>query len=135
MAPKGSTTRRGYGSKHQKARRYWAKLVDAGTAYCSRCGRWLPPGCEWDLGHDDNDRAVYTGPECVRCNRGAPGRAAGVPCRFLPEGDGTRTRRGWYSPSGTGPCSWQWAEDYFWVGPGEPPPGTALAEWHENRRW
>jgi 5-methylcytosine-specific restriction endonuclease McrA len=44
-----------------------------------------------------------------------------------PRDNGT-PRRGWWSPSGTGPCSRQWAEDYFWVGPGEPPPGTALAD-------
>jgi hypothetical protein len=41
---------------------------------CARCGRPIAPGSAWDLGHDDHDCSVYTGPEHARCNRGAPSR-------------------------------------------------------------
>ncbi len=30
---------------------------------------------------------------------------------------------GWTSPSGKTRCSRQWLPDYYWAGPGEPPPG------------
>jgi hypothetical protein len=42
--------------------------VAAGTAYCWRCGRYLPPGSKAHAGHDDNDRSVYRGAECPPCN-------------------------------------------------------------------
>jgi len=48
--------------------------VEAGGVVCSRCQRPILPGQKWDLGHDDLDRSVYTGPEHARCNRGAPSR-------------------------------------------------------------
>ena len=55
-------------------RRMWAPRVAAGVVACARCGRLIPAGEPWDLGHDDFDRRVYTGPEHRRCNRATAGR-------------------------------------------------------------
>lgn len=74
MPKPGSTTARGYGAKHQALRKKWQAIVDRGEAYCWRCGCWLEPGQPFDLGHDDHDRTVYRGPECVPCNRATKGR-------------------------------------------------------------
>jgi hypothetical protein len=48
----------------------YGRLVLAGRVRCARCGDWIVPGQEWDLGHTD-DRRGYTGPEHEACNRGA----------------------------------------------------------------
>lgn len=82
MTPRPSTTERGYGAAHQRARRRAARLVAAGNAYCWRClaaGRsreqaWIAPDAPWDLGHDDRDRSITRGPEHQRCNRGTSSR-------------------------------------------------------------
>jgi hypothetical protein len=71
MPRPASTTDRGYGWQHQKTRQQWAPRVDAGQVDCARCGRPIPPGTQWDLGHDDHDRRRYTGPEHMTCNRAA----------------------------------------------------------------
>jgi predicted nucleic acid-binding Zn ribbon protein len=65
----GKTAARGYGAKHQALRKEWAAKVDAGLVDCPRCGRPILPGTPWDLGHDDDDRTIYRGPEHQRCNR------------------------------------------------------------------
>lgn len=70
MASAGNTTQRGYGRAHQVERAKWEPIVETGQAWCWRCGCWLDPTEPWDLGHDDHDRNVYRGPECVPCNRG-----------------------------------------------------------------
>jgi hypothetical protein len=67
---KGSTTRRGYGARHQRLRAWWAPRVAAGKVVCWRCGEHIVPGEPWDLGHDDGDRTRYKGPEHAACNRG-----------------------------------------------------------------
>ena len=81
MARKRSTTSRGYGAGHQKLRASWVARVEAGNVVCPRCGFAIAPGAEWDLGHDDRDRAEYTGPEHRRCNRRAGGRAGAAASR------------------------------------------------------
>lgn len=67
---RGSTTARGYGRQHQLLRARWAPYVAAGLVDCARCQRRIQPGARWDLGHDDQDRTRYTGPEHQACNRG-----------------------------------------------------------------
>jgi hypothetical protein len=69
-----STTERGYGTRHQRLRRDWARRVAAGEVWCARCGNFIEPGTPWDLGHDDRDRTIYTGPEHAACNRATAGR-------------------------------------------------------------
>ena len=53
--------------------RVWA--AGGGGVVCRVRGTAHFAGSEWDLGHDDNDRSRYHGPEHRRCNRGI--RAAG----------------------------------------------------------
>lgn len=64
----GETSRRGYGSQHQKARRYWRAQQARGGLACSRCGVVLEPHEDADLDHTD-DRRDYRGLSHVRCNR------------------------------------------------------------------
>ena len=66
---RGSTAARGYGWRHQQLRAAWKRKVEAGIVFCARCGRLIPPGAPFDLGHSDYDRTQYTGPEHVACNR------------------------------------------------------------------
>lgn len=68
------TTERGYGARHVRLRKRWATAVASGEAKCWRCGQPIKAEEPWDLGHDDDDRTQYRGPEHVACNRGAPGR-------------------------------------------------------------
>lgn len=75
MAGKASTSARGYGGKHQKLRERWQRVVLAGSVVCARCGLAISPAEPWDLGHDDEDRGLYVGPEHRRCNRAAGGRS------------------------------------------------------------
>jgi hypothetical protein len=58
-----------YGTKHRALRARWAKKVKAGLVKCAKCGYWIPPNAEWDLGHDPYDRSQYIGPLHQRCNR------------------------------------------------------------------
>ncbi|MCT7372947.1 hypothetical protein [Mycolicibacterium llatzerense] len=58
-----------YDAAHKARRRREQKNIDAGHAYCWRCTKHIPPGTDWDLGHDDNDPTKYMGPEHVGCNR------------------------------------------------------------------
>lgn len=61
-----------YGYAHKQLRAKWAPLVAAGTVVCWRCGRLIPPGAPWDLGHSDVDPTAYRGPEHAGpCNRRA----------------------------------------------------------------
>lgn len=69
-----NTTERGYGRAHQLERAKWVPLVEAGNVDCWRCGERINPGQPWDLGHDDEDRNAYRGPECRPCNRATAGR-------------------------------------------------------------
>jgi hypothetical protein len=64
----GTTTERGYGAGHQRERKKWRAIVDAGNAHCCLCGTWLPPGAPFDLDHTP-DRTGYRGAACPSCNR------------------------------------------------------------------
>ena len=39
---------------------------------CARCGELIGPDEKWDLGHDDREPTLHSGPEHTRCNRAAP---------------------------------------------------------------
>ena len=56
-----------YGSVHKAERRRWVPKVRAGLVHCWRCGRLIPPGAKWDLGHLPNGRGRH--PEHIPCNR------------------------------------------------------------------
>lgn len=69
---------RDYGMAHKRLRREWAPRVRAGVVVCWRCGELIASGEPWDLGHDDENRSEYRGPEHRRCNRATgPRRLAG----------------------------------------------------------
>jgi hypothetical protein len=58
-----------------RPRRTWERSINAGIVSCSRCGLPIEPGEPWDLGHSDEDRRRYSGPEHTACNRATKGRA------------------------------------------------------------
>lgn len=70
---RGTAAARGYGADHRNERGRWAPLVATGNVKCWRCGEYIPAGL-FDLGHDDQDRSKYRGPEHVSCNRATSGR-------------------------------------------------------------
>jgi hypothetical protein len=61
--PQLTTAQRGYPARHNRIREQLKPLVLAGGVKCARCGLPILPGQAWDLGHDDNDRSRYSGPE------------------------------------------------------------------------
>lgn len=63
-----------YGVEHQRLRRYWKRLVEAGVVPCARCGLHIAPGEPFDLDHHDTDKTAYLGPSHARCNRATEGR-------------------------------------------------------------
>lgn len=79
----GETTRRGYGTHHQRTREYWKPLVATGKVACWRCGELIPPdragaATGWHVGHDDARRT--RGPEHSRCNlEAAAAKTNGTP--------------------------------------------------------
>lgn len=73
---RGTSTQRGYGWTHIQLRAKWAVSVSTGTVECWRCSKLIQPTDEWHLGHDDNDRTVYRGPEHAHCNLSAAGKAS-----------------------------------------------------------
>jgi hypothetical protein len=66
----GETTRRGYGSQHQRLRA--TLLPRAIGTPCSRCGEPMLAGQALDLDHTD-DRRGYKGFSHAECNRRAAG--------------------------------------------------------------
>ena len=96
MPRRGTTPQRGYGYHHKLLRRRWQEAIDAGAdVRCWRpgCGRPILPGDRWDLGHDDHDRSIYRGPECVGCNRRAGSARANR--RRWGKAKGEQTSRRW----------------------------------------
>lgn len=78
-----STTDRGYGHTHQQQRRRWQRVIDDGRGCCWRCGARIPAGSsDWHLGHDDDDRRIYRGAECILCNLRAAARKTNRIRRF-----------------------------------------------------
>jgi len=72
---RGSREDRGYDHAHRSLRKAFIPEVLAGKATCWRCGEPIKPDEAWDLGHDDDDRTMYRGPEHAnRCNRSEAGR-------------------------------------------------------------
>jgi hypothetical protein len=65
---RGTTSERGYGGEHQRARRGWAELIAMGTVRCRRCGELISHRDYWDLGHHE-DRSAASEPEHRTCNR------------------------------------------------------------------
>lgn len=61
-----TTKERGYGAPHQRERDRWKPLVELGEVCCVRCGRLIPPGGKWMLGHD-HVHGGYIGIEHYRC--------------------------------------------------------------------
>src|SRR5829696_1697517 len=58
----------------------------------ARCGRLIKPDEARDLGHDDENRSVHTGPEHVRCKRATlPRMLAKAAMRIVSEACRTRT--------------------------------------------
>jgi hypothetical protein len=66
----------GYDRRHHHLRKQLAPIVATGRVTCWRCGKPITPTQPWDLGHDDQDRRIYRGPEHARCNRATSGRPA-----------------------------------------------------------
>lgn len=52
-----------YPASHAKRRWLLAPKVATGQVPCARCGLLIGEGQAWDLGHDDEDRSRYAGPE------------------------------------------------------------------------
>lgn len=74
---RGTRQQRGYDADHVGLRAALAPQVASGTVICWRCAQRIRIGEAWDLGHDDNDRTIYRGPEHAGpCNRAAAGRAS-----------------------------------------------------------
>lgn len=71
---RGSSAARGYGTDHRALRGDWQKRIDGGELVaCWRCGGVIDG--PWQLGHCDNDRSRYHGPEHPACNLAVSGRA------------------------------------------------------------
>lgn len=78
---RGTSTERGYGTKHQHKRIGWQRRLDKGervTCWRPDCDTIINPD-DWTLGHCDNDRTIYHGPECAPCQYATAGRRD-TPC-------------------------------------------------------
>ena len=86
--PIGPDHNRRYGTAHRQLHKRWARKVERGEVFCSRCGELIDPRDRWDLDHVDGGGPMdYHGPPHARCNRATNRRAAD---RFM-----DRTTRIW----------------------------------------
>ncbi len=76
-----STSKRGYGWKHQKLRNRWARDDARGEVDCARCGEPIWPEEPWDLGHVDGDKTVTQAPNTRRRSGVIPFAAKPSPSR------------------------------------------------------
>ncbi len=67
--PRPQAHKRGYDWVHRRLRAKWGARVARGEVTCWRCRKPIRSWQAWDLGHDDEDRTVYRGPEHEACNR------------------------------------------------------------------
>lgn len=70
---RGTRQQRGYGAEHDRLRAEYQRRMDAGETFtCWRCAEAGKPHevdpQHWHLGHDDDDRSIYRGPECPAGN-------------------------------------------------------------------
>ena len=70
---RGTAHQRGYDNAHRKLRAQWKPLVEAGRVNCWRCRQPIQAHEAWHLGHDDNNREAYRGPEHEHCNTRSAG--------------------------------------------------------------
>lgn len=92
----GKTTDRGYGREHQKLRKQWEPIVNAGRAYCAETtclmdSRLIQPGSPWHLAHADGQNG-YRGPAHRRCNLAERNRRRN-PLRRSPWAAANRARK------------------------------------------
>lgn len=72
---RGTRQQRGYDAAHDRLRADYQRRMDAGERFdCWRCERPIDP-LAWTLGHCDDDRRVYHGPECPPCDYATSGRS------------------------------------------------------------
>lgn len=76
---RGTAAQRGYDQPHRTLRADWQRRLDAGlVVHCWRCAECdvvtiIDPKA-WTLGHCDDDRSTYHGPECPPCDYATSGR-------------------------------------------------------------
>ena len=76
---RGSREERGYGARHRRLRAMFQARLDKGEDFrCWRCAKPIDP-TYWTLGHCDENRERYHGPECPPCDYATQGRA-GLGC-------------------------------------------------------
>jgi len=72
---RGTSTQRGYGTKHINERAKWARIIARTPVSCARCHGPITSADEWQLDHND-DRTGYLGPSHKGCNLSAAGKAS-----------------------------------------------------------
>lgn len=73
---RGTRQQRGYDTKHDRLRSAYQRHMNHGETFnCWRCGEPIDPQ-SWTLGHCDDDRTIYHGPECPPCDYATAGRTA-----------------------------------------------------------
>ena len=71
---RGTRQARGYDAAHDRLRADYQRRMDHGETFkCWRCGGPVDPN-SWTLGHCDDDRGRYHGPECPPCDYAVSGR-------------------------------------------------------------